>query len=358
MKKESLTERVRLGLIGLGLIGTPHAGTLKKLDACDLVAISDIDEKEKEPAERTGARYYRHYEEMIDKEHLQGVVIAVPNHLHVPIGIACARKGLHLFVEKPVAPSVSEADRLIAAAKESKVRLLVGHQRRFNPLVEKAREIVGGGGLGKLVGVAVTWAMLKPSPYFEGPLSWRREKGGGPILINLIHDIDNMRYICGEIHEVYAMASRQVRGFPVEDTASITLRFENGALGTIFLSDCAPSLSAYEATTGETPYIYGTDSENCYRFFGTRASLAFPRMKKLFYSDPTKIGWNYPISEEEIKVARGEDPYTREFRHFCGVILGKETPRTPGEDGKRTLEATLAAGQSAETGRPVTLTQK
>jgi predicted dehydrogenase len=200
--------------------------------------------------------------------------------------------------------------------------------------------------------------MLKPSPYFGGPLSWRREKGGGPILINLIHDIDNMRYICGEINEVYAMTSRQVRSFPVEDTASITLRFENGALGTIFLSDCAPSLSAYEATTGETPYIYGTDTENCYHFFGTEASLAFPRMKKLFYSDPAKSGWNYPLSEEKITVTRGEDPYTREFRHFCQVILGKETPRTSGEEGKRTLEATLAAGKSAETGRPITLTQK
>ena len=358
MKNAPLSEKVRLGLIGFGLIGTPHARTLKKLDACDLVAISDTDEKLKEAAELTGAKYYRHYEEMIEKESLQGVVIAVPNQLHVPIGITCARKGLHLFVEKPVAPSVSEADRLIEAAKQSKVRILVGHQRRFNPLVEKAREIIRGGGLGKLVGVAVTWVLLKPSPYFEGPLSWRREKGGGPILINLIHDIDNMRYICGEVHRVYAVASHQVRSFPVEDTASITLRFENGALGTIFLSDCAPSLSAYEATTGETPYIYGTDTENCYHFFGTEASLAFPRMKKLFYSDPAKSGWNYPLSEEKITVVRGEDPYTREFRHFCGVILGKETPRTSGEDGRKTLEVTLAAGKSAETGRSITLTQK
>ena len=358
MRKTTAPEKVRLGLIGLGLIGTPHAKTLKKLDACDLVAVSDIDEKQKENAAVSGTTFYRSYEEMIEKESLQGVVIAVPNHLHVPVGITCAQKGLHLFVEKPVAPSVSEADRLIEAAKQNGVRILVGHQRRFNPLVEKTREIVRGGGLGKLVGITITWALFKPPPYFEGPLSWRKEKGGGPILINLIHEVDNLRYICGEINQVYAMASNQVRRFPVEDTASITLRFENGALGTVFLSDCVPSLSAYEATTGETPYIYHTNSGNCYYFYGTEALLAFPQMRKLFYSGTTQVGWNYPISEEGVTVVRGEDPYTREFRHFCGVILGKETPRTPGEDGRRTLEVILAVIRSAETGRPITLTHK
>ena len=348
-------EKVRLGLIGLGLIGIPHAKTLKKVQECDFVAASDIDEKQRDAAETLGIKFYRNYEDMISKEGLQGVIIAVPNHLHVPLGVTCAKKGLHLFVEKPVAPSVSEADRLIEAAKQNKVHILVGHQRRFNPLVEKAREIVRGGGLGKLVGLTLTWALLKPPPYFEGPLAWRREKGGGPILINLIHEIDNLRYICGEIKQVYALVSNQVRKFPVEDTASITLRFESGALGTIFLSDCAPSLSAYEATTGETPYIYGTDSGNCYRFFGTEATLEFPQMRKLFYSDPTKFGWNYPINEERIKVVRGDDPYTREFKHFCKVILGEESPRTSGEDGKRTLEVTLAAQKSGETGQLILL---
>ena len=124
------------------------------------------------------------------------------------------------------------------------------------------------------------------------------------------------------------------------------------------LTDCAPSKIGYESTTGETPYIYAPKTENCYHFFGTEASLAFPRMRKLFYSDPAKSGWNYPLSEEEITVVQGDDPYTREFRHFCGVILGKETPRTSGEDGRKTLEVTLAAGKSAETGTSITLSHK
>ena len=346
-------EKVKIGLIGLGLMGTPHARILKKVDECDLVAASDVDEKQEKVAEELGIKFYKNYQEMIAKESLQGVILAVPNHLHVPIGIACARKGLHLFVEKPIAQSVSEADRLIVAAKENRVQILVGHQRRFSSLVEKAREIITGGELGRLVGVNITWALLKPGSYYEGPMSWRKEKGGGPILINLIHEIDNLRYLCGEIDEVYAVVSNKIRNFPVEDTASITLRFKSGAVGTVFLTDCTPSLTSWEGTTGENPLLY-SDFGNCYNFFGTEASLLFPQMKRRYYADPAKTGWNYPITEQGYKISR-VDPYIKEFSHFCRVIQGKETPRISGEDGKRTLEATLAIQRSGETGQPIRL---
>jgi predicted dehydrogenase len=341
-------------MIGMGLIGTAHVKTLAKVEECDLIAISDTDERHRDVATGLGVSFYRDYTEMIAKEKLQGAIIATPNHLHAPMGIACARHGLHLLVEKPIAPSLAEADRLIEAAKQNKVRILVGHQRRFNALVEKAREIVREGELGKLVGVTITWALLKPPEYFEGSFTWRKNKGGGPILINLIHEIDNLRYICGEIDEVFAVASNKVRNFSVEDTAGITFRFQNGAVGTAFVSDCAPSLSAYEATTGENPLIYH-DFGNCYHFYGTNASLLLPQMKKLFYSDPAKLGWHYPITEQGLKVIQGDDPYVKEFRHFARVILGEEPPRISGEDGRKTLEVTLAIQRSGETGQAVHL---
>ena len=347
--------RVRLGLIGMGLIGTAHVRTLQKVEECNLVAVADVDEKYKETASKLDVKYYLNYQEMIAQEKLQGVIIATPNHLHVPMGIACAQHGLHLFVEKPLASGLADADRLLEVAQQNQVRILVGHQRRFNPRVEKAREIVRGGELGRLVGATITWALLKPPEYFEGPFAWRKNRGGGPILINLIHEIDNLRYICGEIAEVFAMAGNKVRNFTVEDTASVTLRFQNGALGTAFVSDCVPSLSAYEATTGENPLVYH-DFGNCYHFFGTEASLLFPQMKKLFYSDPAKLGWHYSITEQGLKVVQEDDPYVKEFRHFAKVIRGEEPPRISGEDGRRTLEVTLAIQRSSETGQPVRLT--
>jgi predicted dehydrogenase len=341
----------------MGLIGTPHAKTLQKVEECDLAAVADVDEKHAETAAGLKLKYFRDYEEMIRAESLQGVIIATPNDLHVSMGIACADQGLHLFVEKPIAPSLEEADRLITAAARNKVRILVGHQRRFNARVEKAREVIRGGELGALVGVTITWALLKPSEYFEGPFAWRKRRGGGPILINLIHEIDTLRYICGEIGEVFAVTGNQVRGFAVEDTAAVTFRFENGAVGTAFVSDCVPSLSAYEATTGENPLI-PYDFGNCYHFFGTEASLVFPQMKKSFYSDHAKRGWHYPITEQGVKVIQDDDPYVKEFRHFARVVRGEEAPRVCGEDARRTLEVTLAIQQSGETRRPVQLKEK
>lgn len=346
-------DKVRIGLVGLGLMGTAHAETLQKIGLCNLVAASDADGGRQKIAAEMGIHFYKSHLEMIRQEDLQGVVIAAPNHLHAPIGVDCARKGLHLFVEKPIAQSVDDANRLIEAAAECRVRMLVGHQRRFSSLVEKAREIVTGGELGRLVGVTVTWAVLKPESYYQGPFSWRKEKGGGPILINLIHEIDNLRHICGEIEEVYANVSNKVRNFPVEDTAAISLRFRNGVLGTIFMTDCTPSLTSWEGTTGENPFLY-SDFGNCCQFFGTEGSLLFPQMKKRYYSDPTEHGWNFPVTEKGYKISR-EDPYIKEFNHFCRVVLGKEASRVSGEDARRTLEATLAVRRSGEIGQPVRL---
>lgn len=321
MKREaSQKETVRIGLIGIGLIGKKHAETLMKIKEGTLVAISDIDANFQKTSEELGAKFYLHYEEMIDKEKLHGVLIAVPNELHVPVGTTCAKKGLHLFIEKPIATDLSGADQLIAAAKQNNVRILVGHHRRFNPLIEVTRKIVREGQVGELVGVMIQMATLKSSDYFQ--VTWRKSKGGGPILNNLIHDIDNLRYICGEIRRVYAEVSNKVRKFPVEDSASVALRFENDALGNILVSDCVPSVYAYESTTKENPFYFHV-KENCYYFFGTEASLVFPQLKKRYYPRPDKAGWQYPIIEENIKVVRS-DPYLKQLRHFCKVCTGEE----------------------------------
>src|SRR5207237_7798811 len=134
-------------------------------------------------------------------------------------------------------------------AERAGVALLVGHHRRYNPVIEKSRELVRSGALGKLITVVALWLIRKPDDYFE--IAWRREQGGGPILINLIHDIDDLRYICGEIDSVQAMTSNAMRGFAVEDTAAITLRFFNGAIGTVTVSDAVPAPWWWEITSGE-----------------------------------------------------------------------------------------------------------
>lgn len=354
MKSENkfVTENrlVRLASIGVGMIGKVHAQFAAKMKECEYVAICDSDPSHEQMARDLGARYYNNYEEMIEKETLDGVLIALPNEMHEPVGSACANNGLHLFVEKPIASTVEEADKLIASARKNNVQLLIAHHRRFNPMVVATRKMIRGGELGNLVGISILWCMYKPSEYFvAGP--WRKQKGGGPILINTIHEIDNLRYICGDIERVYAEVSNKTRQFEVEDTVSVSLRFTDGTLASILMSDAAPSLWGYECTMGENPHFYPTKG-NIYHFLGTQASLTFPGMCKVYYADSSKAGWQHPITTEPLNITSA-DPYPEQLRHFCRVIRGEESPRTSGEDARKTLIATLAVHESGVTNKPI-----
>jgi predicted dehydrogenase len=342
--------KVRLASIGAGMIGAVHAKVLARLEECEYVALCDGDPSKEKLAAELGTKYYRDAREMMDREKLDGVVVAVPNEAHEAVSAECADRGLHIFMEKPIATTLEAADRMIANARKNKVRILVGHHRRFNPMINTVRDTIRSGGIGNLVGVSVLWCMYKPSEYFVAG-DWRRRKGGGPILINTIHEVDNLRYVCGEISRVYAEVSNTSRGFEVEDTVSISVRFKDGALASILMSDTAPSLWGYECTTGENPFFHPTKGD-IYRYLGTKASLTFPGLVKVSYPDPAKMGWQHPLSMVQVKAPMW-DTYVEQMRHFCGVVKGEEEPRTSGEDGRRTLEVTMAVAESGRTNRPI-----
>ncbi len=345
-----MKERARLASIGVGMIGTVHTKSLKREERCEYVAMCDSDPAKKEAADAAGIPFYRDYVEMIETEKLDGVVVAVPNDRHGEVGTVCADHGLHLFMEKPIAPTIAESQQLIDAAERNGVHLLVGHHRRFNPLMTAMKEIIGRGELGKIVGISMLWAMLKPDEYFvQGP--WRKKPGGGPVLINLIHEIDNLRYLYGEISSVYGVVSNEARGFPVEDTVGLTLQMADGAIATILLTDTVPSIWAYEQTMAEFDHFYQGNG-NIYHFFGTEASIAFPEMLKVSYPKGGPRGWQHPVQTAQLNL-KTADPYPLQMRHFCNVVLGKEKPRTDGKDALQTLKVTMAVIESARTGRAI-----
>ena len=342
---------VRLAVIGAGLIGRKHIELASTSSQCQLVAISDNNPDRRVLAEEFGMPFYSHYEEMLDKAKPEGVIIATPTEVHTTVGIACAKRSVHLLVEKPIADSVDTGRSLLKVADENGVQVLVGHHRRFNPLVQQAHDKVQGGKLGRLVSVTAMWFALKPKDYYD--VVWRTKPGGGPLLINMIHEIDTLRYICGEIETVYAATSSAVRGFEVEDSASITLQFENGVLGSLSGSDTTPSPWSYEITSFENP-AYSHRKENCYYFFGSKGSLAFPRMELWRYDDNDAAGWNQSLIKSQLNVEPG-DPLRAQLLNFCRVIRGEESPVVSGEEGLRTLSATLAVLESARRGSPVHL---
>ena len=343
-------DRVRLALFGAGGIGVRHLALAEEEHACAIVAVADPLEAAAAVALRHGARFYRDYRELLDRERLDGAIVATPNDRHAEVGIACAERGLPVLMEKPIADTVGSGRALVAAAAKHGVPLAVGHHRRFDPAVGIAHRAIRDGRIGRLAAVECLWAMRKHDAYYD--VEWRRVRpGGGPALINLIHDVDLLRYLCGDVARVYAEGGAELRGHEVEDTVAATLRFASGAVGTIVASDATPSPWSWESGTGENPLIPPT-GRNCYRFLGTEGALALPRLDLWRHDDGVPAGWHEAIRARTL-AAGPRAALKDQLRHFCGVACGEHAPRVSGEDGLRTLATTLSIIGSMERGTPV-----
>lgn len=208
-----------------------------------------------------------------------------------------------------------------------------------------SRDVIQSGRLGKLVSIIGSAQFYKPDQYFiDGP--WRKEVGGGPILINLIHEIGNFRSLCGEISAVQAISSSAIRCFPVEDTVAINFLFENGVLGTFLLSDTAATAKSWEQTSRENPSYPTYQDEDCYTVTGTAGSISIPTMRIKLYPPGATPSWWMPFLEENIEIAR-KDPLSCQLQHFIDIIEGKVSPLVSARDGFRNLQITEAIKISA-----------
>lgn len=341
----------RIVVIGAGAMGRRHIEYVHASGLCELAAICDSDPAAAALAANYNSPFFHSYIEALDLAAPDAAIIASPTPLHDEMTLACIRRGIVPLVEKPIAASLDQARLMVDEAASAAIPLLVGHYRRYHPRIRRLRELVSGGAIGKLIGVSMLWAVKKPAGYFDVP--WRTREGGGPVLINLIHEIDSLRYVCGEIVNVYATTGSGARGFAVEDTAAITLNFAAGVVGSIFLSDATPSPWSYELTMFENP-TYAHQDENCAYFFGAEGSIAFPKMELWRYPAKAEPGWHSALERECIDTPT-IDPLAAQLTHFCGVIARQQQPLVSGEEGVRTLQATLAVLSSARENRPVAL---
>lgn len=344
-----MNDPLRIGLIGAGVIGQKHATYLKASSDGALVALADPSPNAETVAAEHGATAYADFNTMFEREELDGVIIAAPNDLHEAAGVAAAGRGVAMLVEKPIAADLDAAVRLTAEADKANVPLLVGHHRRYNPRAQRAQALLRDGVLGRLVAVNMVWGVKKPDPYFDAV--WRKKPGGGPILINLIHEIDMLRFVAGEIAEVMALSSNAVRGFEVEDSAGLALRFASGALATVLISDTAPSPWSWEQSTGENA-AFPENEQNPSRFFGTEAAMEFPRLK--IWRHDGAIDWHSPLKPEAMTLPK-VDVYAEQIAHFMRVTRGEEAPIITGEDASRSLAATLAVVEAIRTKAAVSL---
>jgi predicted dehydrogenase len=348
-----MNSKLPLAVIGAGLIGRTHIDRALSSERVQIVAIADPTPAGAELARAAGVPFFTDHRALLAQVKPRAAVVATPNALHAAITIDCLEAGAAVLVEKPIADTLADGKRICAVAQATGLPVIVGHQRRHNPIMRKARAIVASGALGRPVSATVMCTWLKPRDYFD--VSWRRQKGGGPILINLIHDIDLMRHLYGEIDSVLAIASNAVRGFEVEDTAVVALRFRNGALGTVTVSDTAAAPWNWDLAAGEAERFPRQDI-NAHHYSGTEGSLTLPRLELWRYrSDQGPAqGWHDPLTLERTSVHTG-CPYAEQLRHFAAVVAGEEAPVCSALDGWRTLEATLAVTEAAASGRAVQL---
>lgn len=345
--------KTRIAVAGAGYIGQAHIAAARTSATVTLTAIVDPSPAAQAHADAAAVPRYASLAELFASDKPDGVVLATPNALHVPHALACIAAGVPMLLEKPIAPSVVEAETLVRAADAAQARILIGHHRAHSAIMAKAREVIDSGVLGRLVAITGSAMFFKPDHYFaDAP--WRREAGGGPILLNMIHEVHNLRMLAGEIIAVQAFSSNAVRGFSVEDTVAISLRFASGALGSFMLSDTAASARSWEQTAQENPAYPSYDDEDCYVIAGTHGSLAIPTMRLKTYPGTEDRSWWKPFELSRLALVR-DDPIRRQMEHFGAVARGEAPPLVSARDGLANLRVTEAIVAAAQGGHVVEL---
>ncbi len=343
--------KTRIAVAGAGYIGQAHMGAAQASATVTLSAVVDPSPAAKATADAAGVPLYASLADLFATDKPDGVVLATPNQLHVPHAMECMAAKVPMLLEKPIALTVADAVGLVKAADEAKATILIGHHRAHSPIMAKAKQVVDSGVLGRIVGVMGSATFVKPDHYFaDAP--WRRELGAGPILLNMIHEVHNLRMLCGDIVAVQAFTSHAVRGFPVEDTVSISLRFASGALGTFFLSDTAACAKSWEQTSQDNKAYPSYDDEDCYTVCGTHGSLSVPTMRLKTYPRDGDRSWWKPFEVGVVGMVR-DDPIKRQMEHFGAVVRGEATPLVSARDGLANLRVTEAIVAAAKSGTTI-----
>lgn len=323
--------KLRFGVIGIGEMAEALAQRLQEFEDAVVVAASDTNPDRRVAADKLNATFYTSYEEMLAKEAIDAVVIGTPCGLHMQPTLLAAQAGKHIFLEKPMEISVERCDRMIRAAEQAGVKLMVGQVLRLFPLFQKSLEIIASGEIGKPRAIAVTRAGY--ATVFHSGWRVKRELAGGMLLETNVHELDYMRTVMGEPKQVYARMFNLLGKMEYEDVAYLIIDFQNGGIG-----DLEASLSA---AVGEyRVHIICEGGAIAHGGFGGNLRWA-------------RVGEKETIVPVEEAQQEYGDPYARELRSFVDWVLHDTSPIFTGWDGRQAVAMCEAAALSQERGVPV-----
>ena len=340
--------KINISIVGTGLMGLQHIKAISKSYKANLHSIVDISSNAVSLSKKYKVPLYSNVVELLKSKNLDAVIVATPNQLHKKHTVSFLKNKIPVLLEKPISDNIISAKKIIDSAKKNKTPLLIGYHRRHNSIVSKVKNIIDSGKLGNIVSANVLCWLYKHKEYYKE--KWRIKKGGGPLGINLVHDIDMICYLLGPIQYVQAFTTNKTRKFKVEDTATVSLIFKSGALCTLNISDTIVAPWSYELTAGENP-AYPITNQSAYMIGGTKGSLQFPNLKNWFYKKE-RSWWNKILVKED-KNKKDDNTLVNQINHFADVIARKVKPKVNGNDGLVSLKIFAAITKSSKTGKKI-----
>lgn len=342
--------RVRLGVIGLGVMGQGHCASLDKVPEVQLTAVCDgYEPNARKIGELYGVPFFTDHHDLIRSGLCDAVLIATPHPVRPPIAVDIMKAGIHLLSEKPLAECLSAADRMVKAARSSGVAFAVMFQRRLTPAFVKAQEWVRAGNLGTVWRTTLIVPEYRTQAYYDSGAwrgSWKGE-GGGVMINQAPHMMDLFLQLGGMPCEVRGRCETRLHTIEVEDVAEALLRYPDGGTGYLHTTTNEPGL-------GEMIEIFGTKGKLCYR----DGALTLHRFSESVpdYTFNTKIAWSTPDCASETPAFETIDRgHHRVIGNFARHLLAGEPLLAPGEEGLQSLELANAVWLSAHLGKAVKL---
>jgi UDP-N-acetyl-2-amino-2-deoxyglucuronate dehydrogenase len=340
---------VNFGIIGCGKIGIRHIDFLRNMDGIRIIGVVDvIEDRVKEAAFSCGARAFNDYKELLKNPDIDIVNICTPTGLHAQMSIDALNSGKHVLCEKPMCLTVKDADRMIEAAKNINKHLFVVKQNRHNLPITILKDVLDRGMFGKLYSVNCNVIWNRRPEYYKEE-SWRgtKELDGGALATQASHFIDMMQWIGGPVKSVFAKTDKFMHDIETEDTGTLLLEFDCGALGTMYYTNCA----------------YNKNIEGSITVLGTKGSakIGGEYLNKIEhwniegYPIPKKSSESYPPNEYE-SYRGSSSKHDSVFREVIKKIIGDENASIiDALEARKSVEIIEAVHLSAETGKEISL---
>ncbi len=342
---------LRFGLIGCGAISTQHVEAIRASGA-ELVAVSESAsiERARAAGERWGVPWTTDFNELLARDDVDAVAICTPSGTHAAIALAALRRDKHVVVEKPLALTVADADGLIAEGQRAGRLVVTISQRRFEPVMQALKTAVQGEAFGRIALVMTEGLYQRPQSYYDSA-AWRgtRALDGGVLMNQAIHMVDLVRWIGGPVVSVAGHLATIGHAMEAEDTATVSLRFASGALGSIVATTCAsPEFPAELRIYGDRGHarIVGEEATE----WSVVTGAASPPPNRAVQPEPDAGG---------LAPATWGTDASGHIRQYADLLAAVRTGRPPaitGEDGRAAVEIVTAAYEASETGRAIELT--